>query len=194
MIDDKMVEPAHDIEDRLLRPQRLEIILVRVIDRREERTERHREHSAELTRRITETVQRIGRLFDAIESGTVDKHDSVMKERMAGLKTLCKQAKACAERAQPALESSGDQAVNLDMIETFAQRARARRQLENGGYRWDHLRVPAQRVEVADDKVRIMGSKPEPLRSLVAVSSVKSAAFGVRSSVLKWCARQDLNL
>ncbi|MBP8116256.1 MAG: hypothetical protein KAY09_00865 [Nitrospira sp.] len=194
MIDDKMVAPAHDIEDRLLRPQQLEIIILRVIDRREERTERCREHLAELNRRITETVERIGRLFDAIESRMVDKDDSVMKERLAGLKALGEQAKACAERMQLELESSGNQAVSFDMIETFTQRASERMRLENGGYRWDHLRALAQRVAVADDDVHIMGSKSEPLRSLVAASSVKSAAFGVRSSVQKWCARQDLNL
>lgn len=38
-----------------------------------------------------------------------------------------------------------------------------------------------------------MGSKPELLRTLVAGSSVETAAFGVQSSVLKWRARQDSN-
>jgi len=57
---------------------------------------------------------------------------------------------------------------------------------EGGGYRRDHLRAFAQRVEVADTEVRIMGSKTELLRTLVAASSGKSAAFGVHSSVLKW--------
>ena len=50
----------------------------------------------------------------------------------------------------------------------------------------------AQRV--ADDEVRIMGSKSELLRTLVAASSVETAAFGVHSSVLKWRTRQDSNL
>jgi site-specific DNA recombinase len=61
------------------------------------------------------------------------------------------------------------------------------------GYRRDHLRALAQRVEVADDEVRIMGSKSELLRTLVAASSGQSAAFGVHSSVLKWRARRDSN-
>ena len=41
--------------------------------------------------------------------------------------------------------------------------------------------------------VRIMGSKSELLRTLVAASSGKSATFGVQSSVLKWRARRDSN-
>jgi site-specific DNA recombinase len=36
-----------------------------------------------------------------------------------------------------------------------------------------------------------MGSKPELLRTLVAASSVESAAFGAHSSALKWRATAD---
>jgi hypothetical protein len=68
-------------------------------------------------------------------------------------------------------------------------KARERIRLNDGGYRRDHLRALAQRVEVADDEVRIMGSKSELLRTLVAASSGKPAAFGVQSSVLKWRTR-----
>jgi site-specific DNA recombinase len=69
-------------------------------------------------------------------------------------------------------------------------------QLEDGSgrYRRDHLRALAQRVEVADDEVRIMGSKSELLRKLVAVSSVETAVFVVQNSELKWRARKDSNL
>jgi site-specific DNA recombinase len=54
---------------------------------------------------------------------------------------------------------------------------------ESGGYRHDHLRALAQRVEVDAKEVRIMGSKRVLLRMLVAASSAKSAMFGVPSSV-----------
>ena len=185
---------ADHLESRLLQPKRLETILASVIDRRQDRTERRLEHLAELHRRITETDQRLGRLFDAIESGMVDKDDAVARERMASLKALRDQATADAERTQLALDSSGNQAVSPDMLKAFARSARGRIRLDDGGYRRDHLRALAQRVEVADDEVRIMGSKSELLRTLVAASSGKSAAFGVHSSVLKWRARKDSNL
>ncbi|MCR4268437.1 recombinase family protein [Nitratireductor sp. ZSWI3] len=185
---------ADHIGDRLLQPKRLETILASVIDRRQERIERRREHLAELHRRITETDQRLGRLYDAIESGMVDKDDAMAKERMASLKALRDQATADAERTQLALDSSGNQGVSPDMLKGFVRRARERIRLDDGGYRRDHLRALAQRVEVADDEVRIMGSKSELLRTLVAASSVETAAFGVHSSVLKWRTRQDSNL
>jgi DNA invertase Pin-like site-specific DNA recombinase len=181
------------IEDRLLRPDRLESILASIIDRRQERTERRREHLAELNRRITETDQRLNRLYDAIEAGVADLDDSALKERIAGLKAIREQAKADAERIEAAIDSAGNQAVSPDMLTAFARTARERLRLDNGGYRRDHLRALAQRVEVADKEVRVMGSKSELLRTLVAASSVPSAAFGVHSSVLKWRARRDSN-
>lgn len=50
---------------------------------------------------------------------------------------------------------------------------------ESGGYRRDHLRALAQRVEVDAKEVRIIGSKSVLLRTLVAVSSAKTASLGV---------------
>jgi hypothetical protein len=65
---------------------------------------------------------------------------------------------------------------------------------DSGGYRRDHLRALAQRVEVDGKEVRIMGSKSVLLRTLVAASSAKTAGFGVPSFVPKWRARKDSNL
>jgi site-specific DNA recombinase len=56
-----------------------------------------------------------------------------------------------------------------------------------------HLAALAQRVEVIAEELRIMGSKSELLRTLVAASSAKIAGFGVPSFVPKWRARRDSN-
>ncbi len=154
-----------------------------------------REHLAELHRRIPEADQRLGRLFDAIEAGMVDKDDLVARDRIAGLKAVRDQAQPDADRIEAALESEGGEAISIDMLKSFASKARERIRLEDGGYRRDHLRSLAQRVEVDDAEARIMGSKSELLRTLVAAASGgKSAASGVHSSVLKWRARKDSNL
>ena len=71
-------------------------------------------------------------------------------------------------------------------LKTFARTARKRMRTESGGYRRDYLRALAQRVEVDVQELRIMGSKSELLRTLVAASSAKTAGFGVPSSVPKW--------
>lgn len=81
------------------------------------------------------------------------------------------------------------------MLKTLACKAREPIWLEAGSYRRDHLRALAQRVEVDEVEARIMGSQSELLRTLIAAASGgKLAGFGVHSSVLKWCARQDSNL
>lgn len=50
----------------------------------------------------------------------------------------------------------------------------------DGGYRRDHLRALAQRVEVSEREVRIMGPKDTLLRVLAASNGVESAANDVR--------------
>ncbi len=156
-------------------------------------TERRREHLAELSTRATETDQRLNRLYDAIESDVADRNDKALKERIAALKAIRDQAKTDADRAQTALDHAGTQSVTHDMVQTFAHTARQRLRSENGGYHRDHLRALAQRVEVADKEVRIMGSKAELLRTLVAASATKPGSFELRSSVLKWCPVRDSN-
>ncbi len=135
-----------------MQPERLEEVLATVLDRRQERSERRREHIAELNKRAAETDLRLKRLYDAIESGVADLDDPALKDRIAGLKAIRDQAQADAERAQAMLESSGQQAITPQMVRKFARTARERIRIEGGGYRRDHLRALAQRVEVADKR------------------------------------------
>jgi site-specific DNA recombinase len=96
------------------------------------------------------------------------------------------------ERAEGAIERTGPN-ITPQSLKTFAGQARRRMRTHSGGYRRDHLRALAQRVEVDAKEVRIMGSKIELLRTLVAASSAKTAGFGVPSFVPKWRARRDSN-
>jgi DNA invertase Pin-like site-specific DNA recombinase len=174
---------ANHIEERLLQPERLEEVLASVLDRRQDRTERRRAQLVELNQRAAETDLRLKRLYDAIESGVADLADPALKDRIVGLKAIRDQARTDAERAQATLESSGNQSITPDMVRKFASTARERIRIAGGGYRRDHLRALAQRVEVAEHEVRIMGSKGDLLRTLAAASGAKSASPGVRSWV-----------
>ena len=164
-----------------------------VLDRRQERAERRREHIAELNKRAAETDLRLKRLYDAIESGVADLDDPALKERIAGLKAIRDQAQADAERAQADAGKRRPAGDHAGHGPKFASTARERIRIDGGGYRRDHLRALAQRVEVADGEVRIMGSKGDLLRTLAAASGVKSATPGVRSSVLNWRREWDSN-
>jgi site-specific DNA recombinase len=183
---------ADHIEQRLLQPARLESILSSVLDRRKERAERRTAHIAELRKRASEADAKLKRLYDAIENGVADLTDPMLKDRIAELKAIRDQARADAERAEDAIERLGP-TITPQTLKTFARHARKRMRTESGGYRRDHLRALAQRVEVDRKEVRIMGSKSVLLRTLVAASIAKTAGFGVPSFVPKWRARRDSN-
>ena len=180
---------ASHLEERLLQPERLETILAAVLDLRQERSERQREHIAELNRRAAESEARLKRLYDAIKAGVADLDDPALKERIDGLKAIRDQAKADGERAQAMLQNSGIQAVTPQTLSKFARAARQRIRLEGGGYRRDHLRALAQRVEVAEGEVRIIGSKSRLLQTLLG----NGGANAVPTQGLKWRRGWDSN-
>ena len=125
----------------------------------------------------------------------VDLDDPALKDRIAGLKTTRDQAQADALRAQAMLESAAQQSATPQMLRHFANTARQRMRADGGGYRCDHLRLLAQRVDVSDKEVRIAGSKSNLLRTLVAISGsdVKSDTLGVSSFVPNWRMGWDSN-
>jgi site-specific DNA recombinase len=100
------------------------------------------------------------------------------------------QARTDANRAAASLETIGQKAITPQMLSTFASTARDRMRLPGGGYRRDHLRALAQRVEVDDGEVRIMGSKGDLLSTLAGAADVKGT---VPSFVPKWRRRWDSN-
>ncbi|PZU59380.1 MAG: recombinase family protein [Sphingobium sp.] len=183
---------ANYLADRLLDPDRLEDVLAEVLDRRQERSDRRREHIAELNRRSAETELRLKRLYDAIESGVADLDDPALRDRIVALKATRDQARADAERASALLLNSTQQAITPATLRKFASTARRRIRTEGGGYRRDHLRALAQRVEVDRGEVRIMGSKSNLLRVLAA-NGVATAAGGVPIVVPKWRRGRDSN-
>lgn len=176
---------ASHLEKRLLNPARLEEILATVLDRRQERSERKQQHIAELNKRATETDLRLKRLYDAIESGVADLDDPELKGRIAALKATRDQARVDADRAVAMLETGSQKSITPQMLRKFASTARERMRVEGGGYRRDHLRALAQRVEVDTGEVRIMGSKTTLLRTLAAGAS-GTVSGAVPSFVPNW--------
>ena len=133
-----------------------------------------------------------GDLFDEL-FGVADLSDPMLKDRIAELKATRDQARLDAQRAEDAIERGGP-TITPEALKMFARTARKRMRTESGGYRRDHLRALAQRIEVDQKELRIMGSKSALLGTLVAASSAKTAGFGVPSSVPKWRARHDSNV
>jgi hypothetical protein len=80
--------------------------------------------------------------------------------------------RADTERTEGAIERQGP-TITTQSIKVFARTARKRMRTDSGGYRRDYLRGLAQRVEVDAQELRIIGSKSELLRTLVAASTAK---------------------
>ncbi len=87
------------------------------------------------------------------------------------------------------LENSGKNAVTPQMVRNFAETAQRHTRLEGGGYRRDHLRALAQRVEVADGEVRIVRSKSRLLQVLTGKNGVNTTP----TQGLKWRTGWDSN-
>jgi site-specific DNA recombinase len=117
-----------------------------------------------------------------IRIDVADLNEPGLKDSIAGLQAIRDQAQADSIRAQAMLDCGAQQPITTTVLRKFAATARKRMRIEGGGYRRDHLRALAQRVEVDDREVRIMGSKSDLLRTLAAISGVESAGNGVRSS------------
>ena len=96
----------------------------------------------------------------------------MLKDRIGELKATRDQARLDAERAEDAIERGGP-SITPGALKTFARTARKRMRTDGGGYRRDHLRALAQRVEVDQKELRIMGSKSALLRTLVGAESAK---------------------
>lgn len=88
------------------------------------------------------------------------------------------------------LESTGERAITPTMVGRLSQMARERMRPDGGGYRRDHMRALAQRGEVGDDEVRIIGSKSD---LLIAAQGEESAGIGVPVRVLRWRREWDSN-
>lgn len=113
-----------------------------------------------------------------------------LKDRIASLKAIRDQSRVDADRASAMLDSAGQKAITAPMLAKFA---RQRMRMPGGGYRRDHLRALAQRVEVNDGEVRITGSKSDLLRTLAAAGGAGPLPGAVPSLVPKWRSGRDSN-
>jgi hypothetical protein len=160
-------------ESRSIRMDKLDHLVAGHLDRRQERAERRREYLADLepANHGNRSAPQPALRRDRIRRRSAGRRGT--ERPVANLKAIRDQATADAERIRMTLDGSGDRAVTPEMIDALSETTRKSLRIEGGGYRRDHLRTFAQRVEVADDEVRIMGNKSDLLQTLVAASSGK---------------------
>src|SRR5260221_13683809 len=72
--------------DQLLQPDRVTSILLALKARRDDRQASADRRIVDLARQASEAEERLGRLYAAIEAGTIDGTDPTLKERVTALK------------------------------------------------------------------------------------------------------------
>ena len=183
------------LEERLLAPERLEELLAGLLKRREEHAEHLKGRIAELRKQAADAEAKLTRLYEAIENGLAEMDDSNLKGRIVELKRIRDAARADADRAENRGEGD-DNRVTPELLRRFGVEARKKIRDREGGFRRHHLQALVQRVEVGADEIRIGGSKPRLLQTLVASGGnygVETAAHGVRSFVPNWLPGLDSN-
>ena len=120
--------------------------------------------------------------------------DDMPKERIAGLRLGRERTQAALDRVR--VQTVLSDAIPPEIVEQFGRRENIRS--GDVPFRMAYLRSIIERVEVDDASIRIVGEaatfEPVMAGTANAAESKAAGAFGVRSSVRKWCTRQDSNL
>ncbi len=175
---------------RLLQPERLAVILDRLIDDTRALAEQRRLRLAELKQRAQEAEAKLARLYAAIETGIADPSDRTLRDRIIELQQHRDQAQA-AVTAVTQTASQVTSGLTPAKLEAFAAAMRAKLAAGENGFRKAYLRVFTERVEVDDHEVRIIGSKTALLRAVTASSGQKPGP--VLSFVRRWRPHGDSN-
>ena len=144
---------------------------------------------AALRAKLSDAETRLGRLYQAIESGIADANDPTLKDRVGTVKAERDIALAAFDRT--VAEMRPEARLTEGKIAAFVEVMRANVLGGDVSFRRAWLRAMIDNVEVDDTEIRIHGRR-SVLEGLVM--SDGAAPAGVPSFVRKWRTRQDSNL
>ncbi len=176
-----------NVKEKLLQPERLSQILAALIERRAAGDKSVVERREALQTELGQVRDKLSRLYAAIEDGVVTL-DADLKDRIAALNDRRTVILGTLERVK-ARSTSAAQLTPM-RIETFG--ALLRRRLSDGDLqaRKAYLRSVISRIEVDDQKIRIVGDKG----ALADVVAGRASAWGqVRGFERKWRPQGESN-
>jgi site-specific DNA recombinase len=174
--------------DRLLHPERLGLLLQSLKARRTEKAQSENKRIIGLQREVTDSEDRLKRLYRLVENGLTDL-DDVLKARLDRLKSD-------RDRAQAALDAAKSRpgaAIRIDpaLIESFGRIMRENLTSGSTPFRKAYLRALIDVIEVDDKQIRIKGSK-DVLEKAVLASRQSDEPRSQMST--KWRTRYDSNV
>ena len=176
------------LADQLLTPERVGALLRGLMDRQTKRDADHAQRLTALRAKLTEAEGRLGRLYQAIETGIADPADPTLKGRVAAVKGERDIAQAAFDRA--VAELSPEAQITEARIAAFVTVMRDNLLSGDTAFRRTWLRAVIDQVEVDDTEIRIHGRR-STLERLVMTEGTASAP--VPSFVRKWRTVRDSN-
>jgi site-specific DNA recombinase len=176
-----------NLKQRLLTPERLASVLEILADRQSAKTDAVDRRLVSLQREVSDTDERLRRLYRSIEDGFVEL-DDILRERTTSLKSERGRAKAAYDRARAQCGT----VATIDSVKIDAFARLMTDKLDNGdtNARKSYIRSIVDAIEVDDKAIRIIGSK-DVLQAVIA--GKQNTNGNVRGFVRKWRARRDSN-
>ena len=172
---------VENVKNKLLQPERMQIILEALLDRQSERDETVQNRKAALKRELTEKDDRLKRLYRAIEDGVIEL-DGDIGERIKTLKHERDIVKASIDPIT--VQSKSANSLTPERLEAFTTLMREKLDSGDVQARKAYLRAVISTIEIDDDKIRIIGDKTV---LAAAIAGQNTSHENVRGFVRKWC-------
>lgn len=177
------------VEDEVFAPQRLTAILQAMTDRGDER---HQQLKTEIDRQrvaVTEAQIRLDRLYDAIEAGVAELHDSRFKARVDLAKLQIREGTSTLNALRQ--RSTARSELSPDMVQRFSSGIRRRLRDADPAFRRTWLQMFVSKVTIGKHSIRICGPKDQLLKA-VSADEYPARAM-VPTFAREWCALRDSN-
>ena len=185
-LDELVVE---HLSDRLFKAERLTEILASIVATRAEKSAEVDGRITKLQHKATEAEEKLKRLYSAIEDGVAE-IDDILKNRISVLKAEREHMRVALDRING--QNIPSPTISPEILTKFAHAMRENIRSGEIPMRKAYLRSVIDRIEVADDAIRVIGS-PATLEHAVAGKGGIGNLAGVRSSVRKWRSQLDSN-
>lgn len=145
------------IADQLLTHERVAALLRGLMKRQTKRDSDYTSRLTALRAKLSDAEARLGRLYQAIETGIADAHDPTLKDRVSAVRTERDIAKAAFDRA--IAEMRPEAKITEEKIASFVATMRSNVLSGDTTFRRAYLRAVIDRVEVDDTEIRIHGRR-----------------------------------
>ena len=176
-----------NLKDRVLAPDRIAGLLRSLMERQAAKSASADLRLIALQKELSDTEDRLKRLYRSIEDGIVEL-DDILRERTAALKSQRERAKVALDHARAQCGTVA--AINAEKIDAFARLMTDKLSAGDTNTRKAYIRSIIDAVEVDDRAIRIIGSR-DVLQAAIAGKQTENE--NVRGFVRKWRTRRDSN-